>query len=551
LPGDKRTAHNLPLAIPNLQFAICALSLLAVGGYLVEAALHGTLGFPLDDAWIHQTYARNLVRYGEWAYVPGQPSAGSTAPLWTLLIALGYWLGVDYRWWTYGLGLLSLWLTAWAAYRLARRLFPDRPAVAWGGALFCALEWHLVWAACSGMETVLFTALALLVMERGVTSYELGARGCKASVRGGVVGILTGLLVLTRPEGLLLGGLLLLYCLGRGISKSANQQIANQQIANQQIANRQIGKSQPSNLPTFQLSNFFPCLSLLATCLLLLLPWLFLNWRLSGHPFPNTFYAKQQEYRALLGLPLWTRVGRVVLPTLVGAQVLLLPGFMAEIASIIRNRLSAIRNPQSLPLLWWSATIAIYTLRLPVNYQHGRYLMPVIPVFVLYGLAGTVRWLRPAASEAMVRVLSQAFLAALAVLLLAFLVLGGQAYRDDMGFVEGEMVATAHWLNENTPPEALIAVHDIGAVGYFLQRPLLDLAGLVTPQVIPFIADETRLLEFMEQKGADYLVCFPDFSPAYARLVRDPRLREVYRTGYPWTLEQGHANMTVYQLKSH
>jgi len=35
-------------------------------------------GFPLDDAWIHQTYARNLGLSGMMAFTPGEPSAGST-----------------------------------------------------------------------------------------------------------------------------------------------------------------------------------------------------------------------------------------------------------------------------------------------------------------------------------------------------------------------------------------------------------------------------------------------------------------------------------------
>ena len=36
-------------------------------------------GFPLDDSWIHQTYARNLAQTGQWAFVPGVPSAASTS----------------------------------------------------------------------------------------------------------------------------------------------------------------------------------------------------------------------------------------------------------------------------------------------------------------------------------------------------------------------------------------------------------------------------------------------------------------------------------------
>src|SRR5512143_343579 len=44
-------------------------------------------GFPLDDSWIHLTFARNLARGWGFAYNQGEPVAGSTAPLWTLILA--------------------------------------------------------------------------------------------------------------------------------------------------------------------------------------------------------------------------------------------------------------------------------------------------------------------------------------------------------------------------------------------------------------------------------------------------------------------------------
>jgi hypothetical protein len=133
---------------------------------------------------------------------------------------------------------------------------------------------------------------------------------------------------------------------------------------------------------------------------------------------------------------------------------------------------------------------------------------------------------------------------------LAFLGLGARAYASDVAFIQGEMVATARWLEHHVTPGALIAVHDIGAIGYFTPRPLLDLAGLVTPDVIPFMTDEARLVEFMQQQGADYVVFFPDWSDAYRRMARDPRLEQVYTTNFEWTLQQGRANMTVYRLHS-
>jgi hypothetical protein len=112
-------------------------------------------GFPLDDAWIHQTYARNLALRGEWAFIPGKLSAGSTAPLWTVLLGVGQWLRQPVGW-AYALGGVCLLGLAWIGERLFRRL-AVRPAGSfpWMG-VFLLTEWHLVWAAVSGMEILLY-----------------------------------------------------------------------------------------------------------------------------------------------------------------------------------------------------------------------------------------------------------------------------------------------------------------------------------------------------------------------------------------------------------
>ena len=95
------------------------LSAFSVALYVGLSTLDGPAGFPLDDAWIHQTYARSLAESGRLAYLTDQPSAGSTSPLWTLLLSAGYALKIDYRVWTYALGaaMLALCLAglAWAA----------------------------------------------------------------------------------------------------------------------------------------------------------------------------------------------------------------------------------------------------------------------------------------------------------------------------------------------------------------------------------------------------------------------------------------------------
>ncbi len=150
----------------RLDVRVAALSLLgaalAAGLFLGVSARTYGIGFPLDDAWIHQTYARNLADLHEWSYVPGQPSAGSTSPLWTLATAVGRWLRLDPRAWAFALGVLLLGGTGWLGARwIARR---GDPSWAWWGALVVVLEWHLVWAGLSGMETIALGCLIVNIL---------------------------------------------------------------------------------------------------------------------------------------------------------------------------------------------------------------------------------------------------------------------------------------------------------------------------------------------------------------------------------------------------
>jgi len=107
-------------------------------------------------------------------------------------------------------------------------------------------------------------------------------------------------------------------------------------------------------------------------------------------------------------------------------------------------------------------------------------------------------------------------------------------------------VASAHWLAENTGPDDLLAVHDIGAIGYFTQRPLIDLAGLITPEVIPIIRDEAALLQFIKARQAEYLITFPSW---YPELTSQPDLQLIYSTGAPWALQAGADNMAIYRIE--
>jgi hypothetical protein len=149
-----KTIH---LQNPKIQYlTLILVTILSLAGYLLLSSTQHGPGFPLDDSWIHQAYARNLAQFGEWAFIPGQPSAGSTSPLWSALLSIGYLLNLNHFTFTFFLGWLVLLGISLLGMSLFNHLLPNRPLWSLTAGLFLALEWHLVWAAASGMETLLF-----------------------------------------------------------------------------------------------------------------------------------------------------------------------------------------------------------------------------------------------------------------------------------------------------------------------------------------------------------------------------------------------------------
>jgi hypothetical protein len=292
------------------HWSIPIVALLTCASYVAWTQSTGLLGFPLDDAWIHETYARNLAATGQLSYLPGQPSAGSTSPAWSFLLSVGYLIGIDPVLWAYLLGALALAATALLIFRLSLRLSPSRTAAALIAGLLCACEWHLVWAATSGMETMLFTALSLglleyfLIQASAASEREnagpVSLRHEQTIVRAAGIGLLGGLLTLTRPEGLGLAGLV--------IAAGAVSPL-------------------PQNRPVMR-TRLLATGASLVSLVVILAPYVAFNLSTSGSFFPNTFYAKQAEYHIraqVLSFPL--HFWQVLSPTLAGAQALLVPDF--------------------------------------------------------------------------------------------------------------------------------------------------------------------------------------------------------------------------------
>jgi hypothetical protein len=264
----------------------------------------------------------------------------------------------------------------------------------------------------------------------------------------------------------------------------------------------------------------------------------FFNHALSGEFFPNTFYAKQAEYEILYKTSIISRFLGLLLIPLTGFGVLMLPGFLFYLYQMIKTRNWMIISIY----LWFLGYIMIYAIRLPVTYQHGRYIIPTIPIYLLLSILGLFeiknRFI------ALKELIIFGYKAAILFVAIAFLFLGGRAYAQDVAIIESEMVKTAIWIEENLEEDTIIAAHDIGALGFFSERKILDLAGLISPDVIPFIRDEGRLANYLDENEANYLVVFPNWYDDLA-VTKE----EIYSTNSIFSPEAGGENLRIYIWK--
>ena len=462
--------------------------------YIAYSGITYRIGFPLDDSWIHQTFARNLALHGEWSFNPGQLSGGSTAPLWSAMLALGFKLGLSPYIWSYVLGGLLLFYLGFMGETGMRTLLPQyRGVIPWVG-LLVIFEWHLVWASVSGMETILHALIAfvllLLLMKKNSNWLALGA--------------LAGVAIWVRPDGVTLLGPVIFIAI--------------------------------FTLPSWKI-RLRSMFSVLFGFSIFFFPYLVFNLFLGGTALPTTFYAKQAEYAPWQSTPILARVGQGVLQILTGPGIFLLPGAAITAVWAIRNK----KWEVIAVLLWVIGYMGIYLFRLPA-YQHGRYLMPVMPIFFFLGLNGYLRYFYAVSGHSLHRLIRTAWGIALVLVCIGFWFLGMRSYADDVRFIESEMVDTAKWVAVEIPPNALIAAHDVGALGYFGDHQLVDMAGLISPQVIPFLRDQVMLADYLDSKGVQYLVAFPDFYPQLTA-----GLQPVFSTNAPYAPAIGGTNMVVYR----
>lgn len=449
---------------------------LCLGSFAVLASvLRQHLGFPLDDSWIHQTVARNLVDYGVLGYLPGVHSSGSSSLLWTAVLAFQYRFLplLNPVLFSTAVNGILLGLTGFLLKALTEQ-DGFSPQISWIFALAPAISGNFLWLGLLGMEHVLFVTLSVAAVYAWFAPTE---RSRTASATG--ASVLVGLLVLTRPEGLFLAALLLLYRHRAGRSLKASLGLLLGAAVAQGIAFGVNWQASHTLLPLTMKGRL----------------WLYFGGTSIGSSV-RLWFVRRWAFELLAN---WTSLAPAT-----AARLHLMPGLLlltilgaVAVAWTIRTLGSRGKDRMSALLLWMAALTLLYCAALPATGHGGRYQplqMLLMGPLLWIGFSRCLLWggMRLGAGVDLPRNVATAA---------TFLLMGLSAAAswghwralaaDGIDQIDDEHGAMGLWVEQHVPADEVrqrqIAVFDIGRIGYGLHGSLVDLGGLTDPHYLPFL----------------------------------------------------------------
>lgn len=393
-----------------------------------------------DDPFITYRYAENLLHGLGFVYNPGERVLSTTTPLFALLLAGLGWFYPDLHSLANMLGVISIVVGGICVWILGRH-WKSR-WLAWTGLLLYptfALLFNTL-----GSETPFYLMLCLAV----IVFYEREAYNLAACM--------AALAVLVRADGVLLVGLLGLDFI----------------IKRRKVLLRGNWRG----LPITSLGLFCGFLAL----------WFGFAWMYFGAPLPVTLAAKQAQ-------------GAMAISVRFAPGLMRIAGwyshrwqYWVELALAIVGVTYAVRYQQrGILIVIWSLVYFVAYSVLGVS-SYFWYYAPLVPGFIVatgYGIEASYKILCVLASQ--IKWVYQYLPALLLAVLLLAQVTHLNALRQNPDKRYPIYKAAGEWIYRNTPESVRVGALEVGIIGYYAQRPMIDFAGLIQPEVAAMMNTET------------------------------------------------------------
>lgn len=437
-----------------------------------------------DDSFITFRYAENIASGKGFVYNEGERVLGTSTPLYTLLLALLVKLGLPILLFARIINIGADCLSGILIFLLLRQF---KISVATLAALFYVLFPRVMVWSISGMETSLYVLFI-------VTSFY-----CYYKKNFGLTALLLGLTILTRVDGVILGLAILVHF-------------------------------------TWQ-HRRFPVKMALGS-LAVVLPWLIFSFLYFGSPIPNSVPGKKALYSATVWeTPKWRIFWEFLfLRIKIGWPMLLLA--LAGVCTVLTRAKS-----HAIIALWTVLYLVFFFLGgtkmhmwYYVPFYLGYLILVALGLDLMFEKADGL-WKRRIDSLRQRGRTVPSLKTLRIALIFAVCILAGLIYFQQMKrtvrLVTVEQIALEDihksiglWLLENTEPGDTVCAEDIGYMGYYSGRYILDQDGLISPQVIPFNKNRDRLGFIKEYRPAYFLIGFA--GPYFSQVIQSEWLADNY-----------------------
>ncbi len=438
-----------------------------------------------DDSFITFRYAENIASGKGFVYNPGERVLGTSTPLYTLLLALLVKLGMPILPYARVINIGADCITGALIFLLLRRF---KLGVATLAALFYVLFPRVIVWSISGMETGLY----VLFIAASLYSYH--------KENFGWTSLFLGLTFLTRVDGIILGLAVLIHYIWR--------------------------------------YKRFP-IGMVLGSLVVVLPWVIFSLLYFGSPIPNSVPGKKALYSGIIWeTPKWKIFWEFLfLKTKIGWPLLVLS--LTGIYRVLSRAKSYI-----IIVLWTFLYFLFFFLAETkihmwyyVPFYLGYLMLVALGMDLVFEKAIGLWRERIDFSQPKTKIFPGLNIFKIS-LLSVVLIFGGLIYLQQMKrtfiLVAADQIALEDihkniglWLLENTQPTDTICAEDIGYMGYYSGRYILDQDGLVSPQSIPFNKKRDRLGFIKRYKPAYFLIGLA--GPYFLQVIESEWLKQNYR----------------------